>query len=156
MIVEQEKVYNRFWSKVKKFEHTDCWLWWGAKSSAGYGRFKIDGVLYSPHRMVYEWHYGEIPDGYDVCHHCDNSSCVNPDHLFAATRSHNMIDAAVKGRLDPLRGEKNPNSKLRAVDIPRIRKLSERGRSNRSIARLFDVSPTTINKVVNFESWTHV
>lgn len=158
MIIPEDEVADRFWSKVKKFpEHvTDCWLWWAAKSSEGYGRFRVNGKLESPHRMVYEWYHGEIPKGYDICHHCDNPSCVNPDHLFAGTRSDNMLDASKKGLLNPAKGEGHPFSKLRKADVKRIKQLLKRGRSYRSIADLFDVSADTISDIALGKNWKHV
>lgn len=87
---------DRFWDKVDKT--SDCWIWTAAKSAAGYGRFKLNGRLVSPHRLAYEMAFGDIPPGSDVCHRCDNPPCVNPEHLFVGSRSDNMQDCIAKGR----------------------------------------------------------
>lgn len=84
---------EKFWSKVNKTNN--CWNWIGGKSSKGYGRLRIGKSFFSPHRMVMNCVDSKI----DVCHKCDNPSCVNPEHLFLGTRSDNMMDASRKGKL---------------------------------------------------------
>ena len=85
-----------------------CWEW--VKGKTGRGRpslyiGKVDGkdTQQYAHRVSYELHRGEIPEGMMVCHHCDNPGCVNPDHLFVGTAMDNRQDMVSKGR-DP-RGE---------------------------------------------------
>jgi hypothetical protein len=46
---------------------------------------------------------GRCPYGKEFCHHCDNSLCYNPSHIFIGTHSENMSDCADKGRL-PIAG----------------------------------------------------
>jgi hypothetical protein len=87
--MEDEK--TRFWNKVTKTKK--CWIW-NAANKDGYGRF---GRKYA-HRISFEWHIGKIPEGLFVCHHCDNPSCVNPEHLFVGSNLDNVLDMISKGR----------------------------------------------------------
>ena len=41
----------------------------------------------------------EVPRGFMACHRCDNTFCINTDHLFVGTGKENMADASAKGRL---------------------------------------------------------
>ena len=88
--------------------NTGCWEWQGSKRS-GYGHTIIgsrkDGTRQSikAHRLAYMLWKGEIPEGYCVCHKCDNPSCINPDHLFVWTRKDNAEDRDKKGRHDHIK-----------------------------------------------------
>lgn len=93
-------VVDRLWEKVIKGE--GCWLWTGAKSEKGYGNiFKKRGngrTAVMVHRVSYEIHFGEIPEGLFVLHRCDVPACVNPSHLFLGTAQDNVDDMIAKGR----------------------------------------------------------
>lgn len=94
---------ERFWKKVNKdgpqILDTKCWAWTGALNNWNCARFWIYGrtVVYAS-RFSWELHYGSIPEGLFVCHHCDNPSCVNPEHLFLGTCKDNRDDMIRKGR----------------------------------------------------------
>lgn len=109
---------DRFLAKVRK-DKSGCWLWLGSRC-CGYGQFWSDGKLHRAHRWILMQR--ELPTNKSAfaCHSCDNPSCVNPDHLFWASNSENMIDAVSKGRLWV---QKNRKSEKLRRHLIKIRKL---------------------------------
>lgn len=101
---------ERFWEKVNKRSDNECWEWLGAKTlvrKAYYGHMRFEGKERKAHRISWTIAFGSIPDGLFVLHKCDNSICVNPNHLFLGTHEDNMRDMVEKGR--SLKGDKHPN-----------------------------------------------
>lgn len=85
----------RFFDKVNKTNN--CWEWSGTNNYR-YGLLRTCGKMVRAHRISWEIHFGTIPAGLHVLHKCDNTLCVNPDHLFLGTHFDNMQDMAKKGR----------------------------------------------------------
>lgn len=91
------KQEQRFYSKINKTD--TCWLWLGTKGKSGYGAFWLNTKPVRAHRLSYVLKYGSFDQSLYVCHHCDNPSCVNPEHLFLGTNKDNMDDGYKKGRI---------------------------------------------------------
>lgn len=85
-----------FWKHVKK--GPGCWEWQGTRDRAGYGQAKAGRKTVRAHRLSWRIHRGVIPDGFIICHKCDNPPCVRPDHLFVGTHQDNSQDMMNKGR----------------------------------------------------------
>lgn len=161
----RETYIERFWRNVDKNKKSGCWEWTGSKFRTGYGSFaKPDrkrGAAYA-HRLSWEIHNGEIPDhnsqhGICVCHHCDNRSCVNPQHLFLGTQKDNMRDMKMKGRSGAPNGVDAGGAKLTEDDVLNIRRMSSTGQyTHEEISRGFSVGPRMISHIVKRKNWKHI
>ena len=144
---------QRFISKLI-FGATDCWLWNGSRNRGDYGTFPYQGES-KAHRVSYRLFKGSIPTGMNVLHRCDVPSCVNPDHLFLGTQKDNVLDMVQKKRhrCVPKHGEQNPMAKLTVDLVNKIRSMAQDGIKQNLLAKEFAVSPMTISRIVNRESW---
>jgi len=155
-----ENFPQRFWAKVKKTE--GCWVWTGALMQ-GYGnivgksygrKFRIN---FASHRASWVLHFGPIPDGVYVLHHCDNRPCVRPDHLWLGTASDNMKDMYQKERHPRLQGLKQPLHKLTEAEVLEIRRLYSPELGNgTALAKQFKVCFATIYPIIHRKTWAHI
>lgn len=96
-----EKAVNRFFAKIEKTDH--CWHWLGAKSPQGYGKLKVEGKIFSAHRISFYLKSSKDPGRQRIQHTCGDKGCVNPDHLKLAanleayTRSNRSAEKPVEG-----------------------------------------------------------
>ena len=122
-------------------KNTGCKIWYGTRNLKGYGNFMLGGSKILVHRLVWILYKGDIPPDHDVCHTCDNPSCINIDHLFVGTRKDNMHDASIKGRMS---GNSDSSYMFNASIRERIK--NESG-SATFLATKYKCSPTTIYRI---------
>lgn len=172
----RQSLRERFEERVDRSEGPDaCWRWTGAIEASGYGRLTDYWKKHSAHRLAYVFEHGEVPEGKNVCHSCDNRWCVNPAHLWAGTQRENVADMMAKGRanrpgpINPLRGEAAPVAKLTAADVLAIRAAYTNRRSAgakthrgdapcsiRGLAEQYGVSTGAIHAIIQRRTWTHL
>lgn len=132
---------DRFWPKVDKRGQGECWPWTASFTKNGYGKFCIKKAKWrGAHRVAYQLCVGPIPEGFFVCHFCDNPICVNPAHLFLGTAKMNSEDMVRKGR---------SAAKLNKNDIHNI--LTEYAKGDislRSLAKFFGVTHSLVGQIV--------
>ena len=153
-----ESLTTYFWKAVVKTD--GCWLWQRAKTGGGYGQLARKGFRCMAHRYSWELHFGPIPEGLCVCHHCDNPSCVRPDHLFLGSHADNTGDMMTKGRRGKIlvaRGEASSASKLTSKQVQEIRAFYSAGTMKApDLAKCYGCCKQTIYNLVHRLTWAHV
>lgn len=141
-----------------------CQNWTGNSVTGGYGRAFFEGRHQLTHRIAWQITKGPIPDGYQVCHQCDNPPCCNPRHLFLGTAKENMRDCVAKGRRVANAGSftggtDHPNATLSPEQVAEIRTTPyrrgscvDRG-SDWELSEKFGVKRQTIGKIRRGLRW---
>lgn len=114
-----------------------------------YGRGK-QRKLYV-HRAVLLAFVGPPAEGQETRHLDGSPSHNNNGNLVWGTRLENAQDRRLHGTM-PIPHE-SKSAKLIPGDIPKIFLCHKEGESSRKIAKQFDVSHTTIQKIVRGERW---
>ena len=158
------KDLHRFWAFTNRNGPGGCWLWTGGLASRPtdaygsykdpYGRFLLAREYYKAHRVAYFFEYRVAPDRMEVCHECNVTLCVRPDHLFLGTHGDNMKHRADSGR-HPV-GSFSHNAVLEESEVRLIKLKIAAGESYLSISRTHGVVYATIKYIGLGKTWKHV
>lgn len=118
------------------------------------------------HRAVLETRVGPCPPGLE-CRHLNGDPLDNrAGNLAWGTHSENARDGMRHGTWTGAfrlgvpclhnRGERNGSARLKASDIPEIRRLAAAGQTQLSLSRRYGVSRMAIYKILEGKSWSHV
>ena len=154
-----DKDFMRFITKVKIGD--GCWEWTAYRNELNRGIFVYKSKNKKAHRISYRIFVGEILDGLEICHRCNNPACVRPSHLYAGTHKENMKDEIGRKKAS---GENNGHSRFANKDIVDIRRMFDainpaRGQKFNTcciLANMYDCSPYSILHIVDRRTWKHV
>lgn len=137
-------VKNIFYANVLISQHSNCLEWIGSLITyKNYGIIMIGGKKLLAHRLSYQIFNGEIPPNKIICHHCDNTKCVSPDHLFIGTAKENNQDKINKNRGNYYKLK----NRLKLIQVINIQNMIKEGQSTAKIAEKYKVSFATILRI---------
>lgn len=140
--------------------HTDynraiCLTWPYSRDDKGYGILGNEGRVLKAHRVMCELVHGPAPLGHEASHSCGRGhlGCVNPTHLSWKTRSENQLDRRRHGTQQPRHWGRA--GKLTPAQVLQISALKGQ-KTEMELAKMFDCTPTNINKIHNGQRWAHL
>jgi hypothetical protein len=148
---------ERFMAKAIE-DVSGCWLWTARRDALGYGWMRTPEGVIPAHRASWILFKGKIPPHNGakfrslILHRCDNSSCVNPDHLFLGTDADNCADRDKKGR--QAKGAKNGSARFSENDVINIRSLRKNGLTLSEISKRMNAPEGTIANICSGATWS--
>jgi len=152
-----EEYISVFWSHVNKngsmhpynIELGRCWEWTGRLNPSGYGDYGSRSRHMFAHRLSWTISNGNIPDGFQILHSCDNRICVNPMHLFLGTNYDNVLDRERKGRGNQVKGEKHHKCKITDIQVIELRENYASGLvTQRQLSKKYGISQAHVGRII--------
>lgn len=139
---------ERLMAMVEVDPGSGCWVWLGSGTEK-YGIIRDDtGKSVYAHRLSYTLHTGyQFKKGEQALHACDNTWCVNPDHLMPGTNNANVRDKMLKGR--------HYLAKITFEQAQQIRRRYDDGETGTVLAKEFGVSVATVSSIVVGRAWNY-
>ena len=173
----RRKCLDRFWDRVDDADGdaNQCWEFRGHVANHGYPNFwyisetQLDPETGKPRKRYITAHRFSAlieprlgtkinAQGACVMHHCDNKTCVNPNHLTVGTQKDNIHDMLAKGRENYVckKGSENGRAKLTELQVREMRSLYVPGVvTYREIGEQYNVSEDSVRYAIT-KGWKHV
>lgn len=144
---------ERFWEKVDKKGDDECWNWKGTGTPCGYGYLWYINSKIPAHRVSFILEFGEIPEGKEVCHKCNNTQCVNPKHLCICTHQENIKYRNEQGRTP--KGETHYRATFTKEKVDQIRQkyISDKNITMRELGKEYNVTECIIEYILNNKTY---
>lgn len=143
-------------------DENGCWNWTGRTLKQKppitdeYGAVSLNkNTKLFIHRLSYAFHRKEEPGASVVRHTCDNTLCMNPDHLITGTNDDNMADMKSRGR--STYGENSYHAKLTEQEVVFI--ISRlHVNTDEELAGFvgYKVLPATVNGIRRGKAWSYL
>lgn len=156
-----DRFHKRFLKQISKSRNPDnCWKWKGALDINGYGRFSRGYKHIPAHRASWLILMGEISDGMNVLHKCDNPPCTNPSHLYLGTDKDNARDRVERNRYRKInkkvRGTRNHRARITQMTAIKIKRRLAKNKTINEIAKELNVTRPTIENIKHKKSWAYL
>ena len=142
-----EEIKQKFLSKIIKLD-SGCWTL-AYKDTQGYSRFTTKkSTTVTGHKASYQIFKGIEGLAYMcVLHKCDNSCCVNPDHLYLGTPKQNTDDMFNRNR--------DAISILTKEQVKEIQVDYSKGNiTQKALGIKYNVGQSCISRVVTKARWS--
>jgi hypothetical protein len=142
--------------KYKINKKTNCWEVENQKGISwdkwGYPKISFAGQARLLHRIIFSlYEDNNINSSIIIRHTCDNTQCINPEHLIKGTHQDNVDDRVLRGR--SAIGINNGRSKLNEKQVKEIRNSNDK---TKFLANKYKVDTRAIYAIRNFLTWKHV
>jgi len=148
-------------ARVTKLKGDDaCWIF-GNIEPGTYGSWSWNGVRRQAHRWSFQLFKGDLIEGSEVCHTCDNERCVRPEHIWQGNKSENMKDCYFKGRMPHAtvwnkQGEAHPSAKITERVAMEILRKHRHGWTHKQIANWCELSLSGVGHIISGYRWPHL
>lgn len=140
---------SRFMKNIIFRPKTRCWIWTGLVDKDGYSRFS----MWRGHRYSYSIFNGPIGKSVLVCHSCDNTTCVNPEHLWLGSQADNIADRDKKNRQAKGNRLRPERRHLEVKEALKIREEMLVWLTYRKAAEKYNISIGMVANIKHARSW---